>query len=41
MTKAKKAFTPARTDIHAISPLPVDFIVERLTQLNKRGFDVK
>jgi hypothetical protein len=41
MNKSKKASIPARTDVHAISPLPVDFIIDRLTQLNKRGFDVK
>jgi hypothetical protein len=41
MNKAKKASIPARTDVHAISPLPVDFIIDRLTQLNKCGFNVK
>lgn len=41
MRKNKKSSKPVRTDLHTISPLPVDFIEKRLAQLSKRGMDVQ
>jgi hypothetical protein len=39
-TKKRGNAKPTRTDLHAISPLPVDFIVTRLSLLSKRGMVV-
>ena len=38
--KSKSATRPQRTDLHAISPLPIDFIEHRMQQLSKRGLTV-
>ena len=40
MKKSKKRVSPTRTDLHALSPLPMDFIVSRLSLLGKRGMEV-
>lgn len=41
MSKTKQPRRPVRTDLHAISPLPIDFIHQRLDVLRKRGLDMQ
>lgn len=40
MKKSKKRGSPTRTDLHALSILPIEFIVNRLSLLSKRGMVV-
>ncbi|MDQ7026678.1 MAG: hypothetical protein Q9P01_07895 [Anaerolineae bacterium] len=41
MSKNKKSLRPTRTDLYAISPLPIHFIEKRLARLSKRGIDMQ